>query len=156
MKTYLFLIILIFSNIVFSQNISKKEFKKIINNSMNDSYNDEIITDNRDSIFYKSENLKIYNNSLAKAKFQFCHTIAFRFLKKKRVSLIDCQTCNEPTFCHVTKEQNIFNYKLDVADGKLILKLKNKFSEMNFQIALKNKIEFENNKFDEIIIKRKF
>lgn len=123
---------------------------------MNDSYNDEIITDNRDSIFYKSENLKIYNNSLAKAKFQFCHTIAFRFLKKKRVSLIDCQTCNEPTFCYVTKEQNIFNYKLDVADGKLILKLKNKFSEMNFQIALKNKIEFENNKFDEIIIKRKF
>ncbi|WP_286485420.1 hypothetical protein [Empedobacter falsenii] len=155
MKAYLFLFILMFSNILFCQNISKKEFKRIINNSMKDS-NYRIITDNQDSMFYKTENLKVYNSSIGKSKFQFCRTIEFRFLKKNKVNLIDCQNCNEPSFCYVTKKQNIFNYKIDNVDGKLIFKLKNKFSQMSFLVESINNIEFEKNKFSEIIIKRKF
>ena len=140
----------------FCQSISKKEFKRIINNSMID-YNYRIITDNQDSMFYKTENLKIYNSSIGKSKFQFCRTIEFRFLKNNKANLIDCQNCNEPSFCYVTiKQQNIFNYKIDNIGGKLIFKLQNKFYKMSFLVESINNIEFEKNKFSEIIIKRKF
>ncbi|MFV0143195.1 hypothetical protein [Empedobacter falsenii] len=155
MKAYLFLFILMCSSILFCQSISKKEFKRIINNSMKD-YNYRIITDNQDSMFYKTENLKIYNSSIGKSKFQFCRTIEFRFLKNNKANLIDCQNCNEPSFCYVTKKQNIFNYKIDNIGGKLIFKLQNKFYKMSFLVESINNIEFKKNKFSEIIIKRKF
>ena len=120
-------------------------------------YNYRIITDNQDSMFYKTENLKIYNSSIGKSKFQFRRTIEFRFLKNNKANLIDCQNCNEPSFCYVTiKQQNIFNYKIDNIGGKLIFKLQNKFYKMSFLVESINNIEFEKNKFSEIIIKRKF
>lgn len=136
----LILIFLIISNFTFSQEITKKKLKSIIKESIKEGKDDgtpfdfKIITENRDSIFYNSKNIKLYSSIWARYKYKLCRTVEFRFYKNKKVNLIDCQSCEEPSTCYVTKEQNIYDYKIFALENKIYIKLLNKFTEMTFEI----------------------
>ena len=146
------------SNFSFGQEITKKKLKSIIKESIKESkengapfdskikesikeskengapFDSKIITENRDSIFYKSKNVKLYSSYWASYKYKLCRTVEFRFYKNNKVNLIDCQTCEEPSTCYVTKEQNIYDYKIYALENKILIKLFSKFTEMIFEI----------------------
>ena len=140
MKQLIIIFILLISNFSFGQEITKKKLKSIIKESIKESkenggpFDSKIITENRDSIFYKSKNVKLYSSYWASYKYKLCRTVEFRFYKNNKVNLIDCQTCEEPSTCYVTKEQNIYDYKIYALENKILIKLFSKFTEMIFEI----------------------
>ncbi|WP_333662679.1 hypothetical protein [Chishuiella changwenlii] len=141
-----YIIFLLLSTFGFCQEITKKELKELINNSIkeysknNYSYEHTILTNNQDSIFYNSNEVELFTSSLAKDKNEFCRTVEFRFYKNGKVNLIDCQSCKEPPSCYVTRDQNIYNYRIVNMNGEIFLNLKNKYTEMNFLVKSKEKL----------------
>ncbi|GGE89050.1 hypothetical protein SAMN05443634_104156 [Chishuiella changwenlii] len=141
-----YIIFLLLSTFGFCQEITKKELKELINNSIKEysknNYSSEhtILTNNQDSIFYNSNEVELFTSSLAKDKNEFCRTVEFRFYKNGKVNLIDCQSSEEPPSCYVTKDQNVYNYRIVNMNGEIFLNLKNKYIEMNFLVKSKEKL----------------
>jgi len=152
MKFRLIIIFSIISILCFSQKITKKELKKIIRISVNsyDKTDYMMITDNQDSLFYKSEKVKIFTSSYY--RYNLCRTLEFRFYKNKIVNLIDCQYCTEPTYCYVTKPHNIYNYKIVEKGGQLFMNLSNRFSKIKMQVDSGELIQKRGKKYYEIMM----
>ncbi|KOY87117.1 hypothetical protein AD998_14055 [bacterium 336/3] len=121
----------------FSQNITKRELRKIIkeciriNKARFISDKDLIlVANNTDSSFFNTINLTVYTDR----QYDFCKWIEFCFLNKKNAYFKDCQACKEPSTCYSTTEKNIYNYKIIKENKELTIEFKNKFECRLFQI----------------------
>ena len=138
-KIHLLILLLSFCSICYSQKITKKELKQIIKKSIKEnnrrvtSPEFEIVTNNKDSIFFKAEKIEIFTTAYAQRENNICRTIELKFLKKNRVNFMDCQVCTEPTSCYVTKDKNIYNYKIEKRNNNLYINFFNKYNEMKFK-----------------------
>ncbi|WP_405397551.1 hypothetical protein [Maribacter sp. Asnod2-G09] len=153
-------ILLLLTSVCFAQKITKSEFKKIIKESKTEvrksgfSYYSQLISNNKDSIFFTSKKIKIYSSEAATREKEICRTIELKFLRNKRVNFNDCQTCNEPSFCYVSTDKNIYRYRLREMDDGLFLLFKNRFNEMNFEITSLIKKEMDSREYFEITMER--
>ncbi|AUC75891.1 hypothetical protein [Olleya sp. Bg11-27] len=136
----------------FSQQLTKSEFKKLIKESKKEerksgfSYYSKIIANNKDSIFFKSDKVEIYSSNAVTSEKGFCRTIELKFLNNNNVNFIDCQTCKEPSFCYVSTDKTIYQYRIKETDNELYIFFTNNYNEMNFRIvsSMKNKLNSRN------------
>ena len=141
MKRYIFLLLL-FPLLSFSQEMTKKELKKIvkeciqINNSKIVSYKDLImISNNTDSIFFKASKIKIFTDRKSPRINNFCRTVELKFIDKKFISFNDCQVCKEPSSCFATTEKKMYTYKIIEENKELLLVFENKFENREYKIT---------------------
>ena len=153
-------ILLLFTTFCFAQKITKSELKKIIKESKKEerksgfSYYSKLLTNNRDSIFFTSEKVIIYSSKAVITEKEICRTIELNFLRNKKVNFNDCQTCNEPSFCYVSTDKNIYRYRLREMDDGLFLLFENRFNEINFEITSLIKKEMDSREYFEITMER--
>jgi len=140
--------------------MTKSEFKKLIKESKKEerksgfSYYSKIISNNKDSIFFKSDKIEIYSNKAATSEKEFCRTVELKFPKNNRVNFIDCQTCNEPSSCYVWTDENIYKYRIKENDNQLYIFFKNYYNEINFKIISSMKHELNSRKYYKIEMER--
>tara|TARA_R110000751_G_scaffold43361_2_gene100083 strand:- start:1834 stop:2262 length:429 start_codon:yes stop_codon:yes gene_type:complete len=140
--------------------MTKANFKKLIKESKKEerksgfSNYSKIISNNKDSIFFKSDKVEIYSSEEVVYEKEFCRTIELKFLNNKKVNFIDCQTCTEPSFCYVSTDKNIYQYRIKEIDKELYIFFKNNYNEMNFKIvsSIENKLNWR--KYYKLELKR--
>ena len=154
-------ILILFSfSFSFSQQMTKAEFKKLIKESKKEerksgfSNYSKIISNNKDSIFFKSDKVEIYSSKEVVYEKEFCRTVELKFLKNKKVNFIDCQTCTEPSSCYVSTDKSIYQYRIKEIDKELYIFFKNNYNEMNFRIisSIENKLNWR--KYYKLELKR--
>jgi len=156
----MFLFFLLLSNYSFSQQITKRDIKKIINNSIKEerrneySYHYKIVANNIDSTFFTSKKVKIYSSEVAIRNNNFCRTVQLKFLKNSKVNFIDCQTCIEPSSCYVSTNKNIYTYKIRKRKNVLYIEFTNSFNTINFKIISLTKKKVKWRMFYEIEMER--
>lgn len=155
------IILFLFSfSICFGQEMTKRELKDMIKESRLEyrkngySYFSKIVTNNKDSLFFKSDQIEIYSNNVITSKKGICRTVELKFLNNKKVNFIDCQTCTEPSSCYATTHKNIYDYKIQEIDNKLFMLFKNRYNKLNFKIVSVKENELNNRKFREIKMER--
>ena len=140
--------------------MTKSEFKKLINESKKEErksgylYYSKIISNNKDSIFFKSNKIEIYSSKIAASENEFCRTVELRFLKNNRVNFIDCQTCTEFPSCYVSTDKNIYKYRIKEDDNQLYIFFKNNYNEINFKITSTMEYKFNWRKYYKIEMER--
>ncbi len=155
------IILFLFSfSLCYSQQITKSEFKKLIKESKKEkresgfSYYSKIITNNKDSLFFKSDKVEIYSSEAATSEKEFCRTVEFKFLKNNKVNFIDCQNCTGPLFCYLSTDKNIYKYQIKENDSQLYIFFKNNYNEINFKIISSIENELNRRKFYKIKMER--
>ena len=135
--------LILFPSISFSQEISKNEFKKLIKerikvvNADAVSYSDlRLFTDNKDSLFFKTNKFKIYVDRGEKAQEYICRKVEFDFLNLKEVIFTDTQTCKEPANSYVTTEYKLFTYKVFKEKKAFSLNLKTDSVKGNIKLLI--------------------
>ena len=71
----------------------------------------------------------------------FCRTVELKFINKKRVNFIDCQTCTEPSSCYVSTDNNIYKYRIQEIGKELYIFFTNNNNRMNFEIVSSKEYE---------------
>ena len=144
----------------FAQNFTKKDFKKIIREYKKEerqygySYNSTISTNNRDSIFFRSDTVTLFSSKIGIRKNEYYRTVQFDFKKWKRVNLIDCKTYDGQSICYVTNDRNLYRYNLHETDQDLFISFKNKYNQMTFKIISSKKNSNSGNEYFEIKLLR--
>ena len=140
--------------------MTKSELKKLFKESIKEqsengySYYSRIITDNQDSLFFKSDKIEIYSSNAVTNEKGFCRTIELKFLSNNTVNFIDCQTCTEPSSCYVSTDKNIYKYRIKETDNELHLLFSNNYNEMNFKIVSSKENELNRRKYYQIAMER--
>ena len=160
MRILQIIILLLSTTFCFAQKITKSGFKKIIRQSKIEvrkngfSHYSQLISNNKDSVFFTSKEVKIYSSKAASREKEICRTVELKFLSNKRVNFNDCQSCNEPSFCYVSTDKNIYRYKLREINDRLFLLFKNRFNQMSFEITSLIKKELDSREYFEITMER--
>ncbi|WP_378172636.1 hypothetical protein [Aquimarina sp. SS2-1] len=140
----------------FSQQMTKSEIKKLIKESKKEekkngySYYSKIISNNIDSIFFKSQKVEIYTSEIATREKNICRTVELKFQKNNRVNFIDCQTCDEPSSCYVTTDKNLYEYRIKEIDDELYIFLKNNYNEIKFKVISSEENKLNRRKYYKI------
>ncbi len=153
----LYILFFLISLECFCQPITKKELKSIISELIQINKNKEfselqLIADNTDSIFYKSEKIILYTNRFAQNKKNICRTIELDFHPKKMVSFEDCQFCREPPSCYVTTAKTLYTYQIIEEKGQLFLLFDNIYGSKKYLII--NTTRNESNRILEIELRK--
>ncbi len=140
----------------YPQRMTKSEFKKLIKQSKKEerqngySYYFKIISNNKDSVFFKSRKVEIYTSEIATREKNICRTIELKFQRNNRMNFIDCQTCDEPSSCYVTTDKNIYKYRIKEIDNELYLFLKNNYNEIKFKVISSEENKLNSRKYYKI------
>src|SRR5690606_385846 len=139
--------------IQFSKNVIKKVLKNTTGNPL--------ITDNTDSLFYKSDTVILYNNSKIKNSIGACEFVNISFEKSKNKFLInESGYCSEIGWTRIITEKHYFNLLIQRKKNKYFIEFKNNFSESYlFEVLKIIEIHFgQNNDFKakKIVLKRIF
>ena len=140
--------------------MSKSEFMKLIKESKKEeresgfSYYSKIISNNKDSLFYKSDKIEIYSSSQVTYEKDICRTVEFKFLNNKKVVFHDCQNCTEPSSCYVSTDKNIYKYRIKEIDNELYIFFANNYNEMNFKIVSSMEYKLKWRKYYKIEMER--
>ena len=106
-----------------------------------------LIADNTDSLFYKSEKVILYTNRYSLSEKNICRTLRLKFHNKKIVSFHDCQNCKGSS-CYVATDKMIYNYQIIEENGKLFLQFQNKYNLKKYMVS--NSIRNESTRILEI------
>ncbi|WP_299334062.1 hypothetical protein [uncultured Psychroserpens sp.] len=125
--------------------MTKSEFKKIINNSIKEKRKGErrgsstshynILSNNKDSIFFKTKKVEIFTSQAAARQKGLCRTIELEFLKNRQIIFYDSQSCNEPSSGLIPTRKNLYKYKIKQINKQLYIYFKNSFNEMKFKVV---------------------
>ncbi|WP_298147609.1 hypothetical protein [Flavobacterium sp.] len=153
----LYILFFLISLECFCQPITKRELKSIISELIQINKNKEfselqLIADNTDSIFYRSEKITLYTNRFAPDKKDICRTIEMDFYPKKMVSFHDCQFCREPSNCYVTTAKTFYKYQIIEEKGQLFLLFENNYGSKKYVII--NTTRNESNRILEIELRK--
>ncbi|WP_370392099.1 hypothetical protein [uncultured Winogradskyella sp.] len=161
MKIIFQVILFLFSSsFCFAQEMTKRELKNMIKESKLEyrkngySYFSKILTNNKDSLFFKADRIEIYSSNAITSEKGICRTVELKFLKNKKVNFIDCQTCTEPSSCYVTTDKNVYKYYIQEIENELFILFKNKYYEMNFKVISAKENELNHRKYREIKLER--
>lgn len=106
-------------NKVFRKSILQDSSKKI------STLSNPWISDNFDSLYYKSEVIKLTNFKSNKGYNGYCDDVNWTFYRKNKFIIKDCQHCKEPPTCKATKNKDFFEIKINKLESNLILELFN-------------------------------
>lgn len=127
-KTFLILIFLCV-NLTFSQKNypSKKELSQIFKKSIKQDKRNKIsvgnnnwISSNKDSLYYKSDTLKIFNYSFKEKKHEFCQTVNWTFYRKNAFISNESEHCDEPPTSKITSNKDYYTIKIVEKDSLFI------------------------------------
>jgi hypothetical protein len=136
MTKFLF-VILFFSLIsnVFGQDShpTKSELNKAFKKSIEQDLKNRIITHsnpwiiiNDDSLYFKSDLIKLYQYQTSNKLSKVCKTLNWSFYKKNKFVLTKAEKCKEPPTIEGNLKENWFETKIEKNDLGLILEIYNK------------------------------
>ena len=116
-----------------------RESIKTYSSKITDSENLRFITDNTDSLFFKSSRITVFTNHKKRLEGLFCRRVEISFMDNIYACFKDCQNCIEPSTCYKSNDKKIFKYKLKKIKGKLYLEFSNKYEKREYYIENSNR-----------------
>jgi len=130
MTKYLLLAFLIFGRTSFGQNVNptKSQLLKVIKKSIRQDSRGKVSTNsnpwvvcNRDSSFYKSDTLRLYNNLNYYYYSKCCDFVDWTFYKKNAFVIVNTQICKEPPTGSISTKSDWFTIDISKDQNDLIL-----------------------------------
>ena len=129
MTKYLLFILLIAGHYAIGQNVNptKSQLFKVLKNSIRQDTKGKVSTIsnpwvvcNKDSSFYKSDTLRLYNNINFSHYLNCCDFIDLTFYKRNAFVIAQTQMCKEPTTASVVKSNDCFTIDILKNESDLI------------------------------------
>ena len=131
MTKYLLFIFFIVGHSAIGQNSNptKSQLLQVLKKSIRQDSKGKVLTIsnpwvvcNRDSSFYKSDTLRLYNNINFSQYSNCCDFIDLTFYKRNAFVVVRTQMCNEPTTASVIKSNDWFTIDILKIESDLIIK----------------------------------